>query len=338
MSWDRFILCLVFVCCSLCGNVHAGTLKTVKDRGSVVCGVSNNVPGFAFVDENGEWTGFDVDFCRAIAAAVFGDISKARVVQVSPNERLEALKAKKIDVLVSNTTWTLSRETANNVIFTGTTYYDGQGFMVPKDRKLVSPLQIDGSKVCLESGTTSELNFVDFAEINNIKYEAVRAPQFMNLVKAYEAGQCNVLTSDISQLYAQKLLLGKPGDHMIFADVISQEPLGPAVRQDDPQWFNIVKWVNFAMLNAEALSLSKTNIDTAKDAHRPPIRRFVGTEGDFGKQLGLSADWALNIVKLVGNYGEVLERNLGQKSVLGVRRGMNNLWKFGGIQYAPPIR
>lgn len=331
-----FLLCLA--CVWLASTASADTLKTVKDRGVVICGVSNDVKGFASTGENGEISGFDVDFCRAIAAAVFGDPSKVRLMPLSPSNRFDALKAKKIDVLSANATWTLSRETGNNIMFVGVNFYDGQGFMVPKDRKVITALQLDGSKVCLESGTTSELNFVDFAEANKIKYEAVRAPIFKDLAQAYEAGRCDVLTSDLSVLYGQKLSLAKPGDHMILTEVISQEPIGPAVRKDDSQWFDIVKWVNFAMLNAEALQLSRGNIEAAKDSQRPAVRRFVGLEGDFGKKLGLSPDWAFNIVKHVGNYGEVLERNLGQKSALGINRGLNALWKAGGIQYAPPIR
>lgn len=338
MAWDRFILCLACVCMAFAGTARAGTLKTVKDRGVVVCGVSNDVPGFAALDENNQLVGFDVDFCRAIAAAVFGDPEKARFERILPKDRFEALKKKEIDVLVANSTWTLSRETDKNVLFTGVTYYDGQGFMVPKDRKLIAALQLDGSKVCLESGTTSELNFRDFAASNDIKYEAVLAPVFDDLVKAYEEGRCNVLTSDRSQLYSKKAKLTKPGDHMILAETISREPIGPAVRQDDPQWFDIVKWVHFAMVNAEALELTKANIEGEKKAKSPDKRRFVGLEGEFGKQLGLSPDWAFNIVRFVGNYGETLDRNLGLKSTLGIKRGLNDLWNAGGIQYAPPIR
>lgn len=316
----------------------AGTLKTVRDRGALICGVSNGLPGFSVVDDKGEWSGFDVDFCRAVAAAIFGDSTKARFVPVLANERFDVLKAKKVDLLLGNSTWTMSREATLNLVFAGTTYYDGQGFLAPKRRNLLSALELDGSKVCVEAGTTSELNFVDYFQSNNLKYEALRFKTVGESVAAYEAGQCDVLTSDVSELYAQRLLLAKPGDHVILADIISKEPLGPVVRQDDMQWLNIVKWVHFAMLNAEELGISSKTVGEALNSNKPAIRRFVGAEGDFARQLGLSPDWGVNIVRSVGNYGEVLDRNLGAKSLLGIDRGLNQLWSVGGIQYAPPIR
>lgn len=319
-------------------TAQAGTLKTVKDRGALICGVSNGLPGFSVVDEKGEWSGFDVDFCRAVAAAIFGDRTKVRFVPVLANERFDVLKAKKVDVLLGNSTWTMSREAALNLVFAGMTYYDGQGFLVPKGRNLLSALELGGSKVCVEAGTTSELNLADYFQSNGLNYEALRFNTIKESVAAYEAGQCDVLTGDVSELYAQRLLLAKPGDHVILADIISKEPLGPAVRQDDVQWFNIVKWVHFAMLNAEELGISSKTVEEAMNSKDSATKRFMGAEGDFAKQLGLPSDWAVNIIKAVGNYGEVLDRNLGAKSLLGIERGLNQLWSAGGIQYAPPIR
>lgn len=329
-------LCVTLM--SLAGSAQAGTLKTVKDRGFLICGLPDNVRGFATVDQKGEWSGFSVDFCRAISAAVFGDPTKARFVPIPVADRFTALDSRKIDVLSSNATWTLSRESQNRIAFTGTNYFDEQGFLAPKSRKLTSPLELAGGRVCLAIGTTSETNFSEWAAERKISFEPVRAEQFKDLAKAYEQGRCDVLTTDLSQLFAERLDLAKPGDHEILPYTISQEPISPAVRQDDPQWFQIVRWVSFAMLDAEALQLSRMNIEAARKSHEQDLRRFVGLEGDFGKQLGLSPDWAFNIVKHVGNYEETLERNLGEKSELGIKRTLNRLVKDGGILFAPPIR
>ncbi|MGJ0509392.1 MAG: amino acid ABC transporter substrate-binding protein [Methylocystis sp.] len=337
---------LQHLCAALCflllgsaATAQAGTLKTVKDRGILNCGVPDNVRGFATVDENGKWTGFSVDFCRAISVAIFGDpAKKVNFVPVAVSDRFTALDSRKIDVLSSNATWTLSRESQNRIAFTGTNYFDEQGFLAPKSRKLKSPLELSGSKVCLETGTTSEANFAEWAADRQIAFEAFRAPLLKDLIKAYEEGRCDVLTSDISQLYAERLALAKPGDHEVLSYTISQEPISPAVRQDDPQWFQIVRWVSFAMIDAEALQLSQLNIDAARQSRKQDLRRFVGAEGDMGKQLGLGPEWAFNIVKHVGNYEETLERNLGEKSELGIKRSLNRLVKDGGILFAPPIR
>lgn len=338
MKRARFLPISILLSFALVGVCEAGTLKTVRDRNNVVCGVSNNVRGFASVDDSGKWKGFDVDLCRAISAAVFGDANKITIVPLAPNERFDALKSKKVDVLTSNATWTLSREADNQVAFTGVTYFDQQGFMAPRSKKIVSLRQLDGMKICIESGTTNESNLIEYAQEHGIAFEPVKAAQFSALIKDYEAGGCDVITSDHSQLYAQKLGLSKPEDHEIIKPVISQEPIGPAVRQDDLQWFEIVKWVNFALLNAEALDLSRANIDSAKESQKQDVRRFVGLDGELGKKLGLAPQWAYNIVKLVGNYGETLERNLGEGSELGIKRSLNKLVKKGGIQYAPPMR
>ena len=314
------------------------TLKTVQDRGSLICGVNPSLEGFASKDANGQWSGFDVDFCRAVAAAVFNDPSKVEFVPLSASDRFEALKNKQIDVLSRNSSWTMGREGDNGVVFTGVTYYDGQGFLVPKAKNFQSALELDGSKVCVQAGTTTEPNFVDFFEANHMKYETVHEASADDMVAAYQDGKCDVLTTDASGLFAMRQRLAKPTDSVILPDIISKEPLGPAVRQDDMQWFNIVKWVNFAMLNAEELGVSSKTIDEALKSQKPAVKRLVGTEGDFGKPFGLTQDWAVRVVRTVGNYAEVFDRNVGAHSKLGIPRGLNELWNNGGIQYAPPIR
>jgi general L-amino acid transport system substrate-binding protein len=314
------------------------TLKSVQDRGVLNCGVNQGLAGFSIADDKGVWSGFDVDFCRAIAAAVFNDPQKVHFVPLSATDRFDALRNKQIDVLSRNSTWTMGRETESGIIFAGVTYYDGQAFLVPRSRNLQSALELDGSKVCVQAGTTTEPNFIDYFTSNHMKYEVVRGDSVAETLAAYQAGKCDVLTSDESQLYALRTQLSKPGDHTILPDVISKEPLGPAVRQDDMQWLNIVKWVNFALINAEELGVGATTIDDALKSQKPAVARLVGRDGDFGKQLGLSNDWAANALRAVGNYAEVFERNVGVHSKLGIPRGLNELWSDGGIQYAPPIR
>jgi general L-amino acid transport system substrate-binding protein len=320
------------------GAAEAQTLKTVQDRGSLICGVNQGLEGFAVKDASGQWSGFDVDFCRALAAAILNDPSKVQYVPVSASERFDALKNKQIDVLSRNSTWTMGREGDYGIVFAGVTYYDGQAFLVPKSRNAQSALELDGSKVCVQPGTTTEPNFTDFFEANHMKYETVHEGSVAEMITAYQAGQCNVLTTDESGLFAIREQLSKPGEHMILPDVISKEPLGPVVRQDDAQWFNIVKWVNFAMLDAEELGVSSKTLGDALQSQKPAVKRLVGTEGDFGKPLGLSPDWAARVIRAVGNYGEVFDRNVGVDSKLGIPRGLNELWNNGGIQYAPPIR
>lgn len=316
----------------------AGTLKSVKDRGALVCGVSPGIPGFSIADAKGVWSGFDVDFCRAVAAAIFDDPAKVRFVPLTADERFDALKTNKIDLLSRNTTWTVLYELDHDVVFAGVTYYDGQGFLVPKKRNVASALELGGSKICVKSGTTSEEKVAEFFTANQMAYEALRFETMSEMLKAYDAGKCDTLSSDVSQLYAARLELSKKADHMVLADVISKEPLGPAVRQDDMQWFEIVKWVHYAMLGAEELGISSATLEEAKQSKKPAVRRFVGADGELGKKLGLTSNWTLNVVKAVGNYGEVFDRNVGTKSPLGVTRGLNQLWNMGGIQYAPPIR
>ena len=314
------------------------TLKRTLRRDAVLCGVNTGLPGFSIPDDKGNWSGFDVDFCRAIAAAIFDDPGKVRFVALDANERFRELQNRKVDVLARNSTWSMSRETSYDLYFPAVAYYDGEGFMVPKTRNLDSALELEGSKVCVQSGTTTELNLADYFRANHIKYEEVKFAKLDEVLKAYDGGKCDVFTADVSQLYALRLNLSKPGDHVILPDVISKEPLAPVVRQRDDDWMMIVKWTLYAMINAEELGITSKNIDEALQSKKPDVMRLVGTEGAYGEELGLTKDWAVRIIRHVGNYGEVYERNVGTGSKLGIPRGLNQLWSAGGIQYAPPIR
>jgi general L-amino acid transport system substrate-binding protein len=331
-------LSCIVVTVALASAAGAQTLKAVKDRGAVNCGVSEGLYGFSARDDKGAWTGFDVDLCRAVAAAIFNDASKVRYTPLDASSRFRVLQSGSIDVLSRNSTWTMSRETDLGLIFAGVTYYDGQGFLVPRSLNKDSALDLDSTKVCVQIGTTTELNLADHFRTNKMKFEAISSQTVEDATKGYDSGRCNVFTADVSSLYAIRLRLSKPDDHIILPDVISKEPLGPAVRQGDMQWFNIVKWVNFAMINAEELGVTSQNIDEAMKSEKPDVRRLLGNEGSYGEHLGLTKDWAARIIKHVGNYGEVFERNVGVGSRLGIPRGINQLWNVGGIQYAPPIR
>jgi general L-amino acid transport system substrate-binding protein len=319
-------------------SASAQTLDAVKARGALVCGVNEGLPGFSAVDERGSWSGFDVDFCRALAAAIFGDPNKVRLVPLSADARFQALKDGKIDVLSRNSTWTMGRETEFGLTFVGVTYYDGQGFMLPRAMHVSSALELDGAKVCVQSGTTTIDNLADFFASNRMSLQEVVSSSTDDSIKNYGASLCSVLTSDLSQLYALRLRLAKPRDHVILPDVISKEPLGPVVRQSDLQWIEIVRWVHFAMINGEELGVSSRTIGQALQSQKPEVMRLVGTTGNFGEEIGLTNAWAANIIRTVGNYGEVFDRNLGAKSPLAIPRGLNQLWNAGGIQYAPPIR
>ena len=316
----------------------AQTLKKVQDRGSLLCGVSQGLPGFSNPDDKGNWTGFDVDVCRAVAAAIFNDAAKVKYLPLSAKDRFTALQSGEIDVLARNSTWTSSRDASLGIVFTAVNYYDGQGFMVRKSLKVNSALELNGASVCVQTGTTTELNLADYFRANNMKYEVIAFVTADETVKAYEAGRCDAFSTDVSQLYAEKLKLSAPADHVILPEIISKEPLAPAVRRGDDQWFALVKWVQFAMLDAEELGVSSKTVDEAMKSPQPEIKRLLGAEGAYGEQLGLTKDWVVRIVKQVGNYGEVYERNLGTGSKLGISRGLNRLWTKGGIQYAPPVR
>ena len=319
-------------------SASAQTLKTVKDRGILNCGANGTLAGFGLPDAQGKWTGLDVDVCRAIAAAIFNDASKVKFVPLSAKDRFTALQSGEVDVLVRNTTWTSSRDSSLGLNFTGVDYYDGQGFMVRKALKVNSALELNGASVCVQQGTTTELNLADFFRAHNMQLKSVTFATANEAIKAYDAGRCDAYTTDASGLYAERLRLANPDDHIILPEIISKEPLGPAVRHGDDQWFDVVKWMLFAMLNAEELGITQANVDDMVKSTNPEIKRFVGTEGNYGEQLGLTKDWAVRIVKLVGNYGEVFERNVGTGSPLKIDRGLNKLWNKGGVQYAPPIR
>jgi len=332
---------LVALACAATIALAAGsspTLKEVRERGSLVCGVNEGLPGFSYVDERGAWSGFDVDFCRAVAAAIFGDPNKVRLTPLTAEARFEALRDGKIDLLSRNSTWTMGRETEYGLTFIGVTYYDGQGFMVPRSLKVKSALELDGAQACVQSGTTTIDNLADFSAANHLSLQKVASSSTDEAIKNYEDGRCSVLTSDLSQLYALRMRLRKPRDHVILPDVISKEPLGPVVRQNDLQWAEIVRWVHFAMLNAEELGVSSKTIGQAMRSQKPEVMRLVGTAGNFGEQIGLANAWAANVIRSVGTYGEVFDQNLGVKSPLAIPRGLNQLWNSGGIQYAPPIR
>ena len=314
------------------------TLKRTLRRGEVLCGVNAGLPGFSVPDEKGNWTGFDVDFCRAVAAAIFDDPKKAKFIPLEANERFKELQSRKVDILSRNSTWSMSREVNYDLYFPAVAYYDGQGFMLPRSRNIDNALDLNNSKVCVQGSTTTELNLADYFRANNIKYEEVKLPRLDEVVKAYESGQCDTLTADVSQLYALRLKFAKPNDHVILPDVISKEPLAPVVRQRDDDWMMIVKWTLYAMINAEELGVTSQNIDEALKSKKPDVMRLVGTEGTYGEDLGLTKDWAVRIIRHVGNYGEIYERNVGSESNLHIPRGLNQLWNAGGIQYAPRIR
>lgn len=321
-------------------TASAGTLDTVKSKGFLQCGVNSGLAGFGFPDASGNWSGFDVDYCRAVAAAVFGDPTKVKFTPTTAKERFPALQSGEIDMLARNTTWTISRDTALGFLFRAVNYYDGQGFMVRKSLNVKSALELSGAAVCVQSGTTTELNLADYFKSHNLQYNPVVFEKIEEVNSAYDSGRCDVYTTDQSGLYAVRLTLSKPDDHIILPEIISKEPLGPAVRQGDAQWFNIVSWTHYALVTAEDFGITKANVDEMLKSPNPDIKRFLGEEKDqhVGKDLGLDEKWAYNVIKAVGNYGEVFERNLGGSSQLKIARGLNQLWSKGGLQYAPPIR
>ncbi len=323
---------------------QAGTLDDVKQKGFVQCGVSQGLPGFSNPDSNNNWTGMDVDFCRAVAAAIFNDPSKVKFTPLSAKERFTALQSGEIDVLSRNTTWTMSRDTSLGLKFAGVMYYDGQGFMVRKSLGVDSALKLDGATVCTNTGTTTELNLADFFKANNMKYQVVAIENSDEVVKAYDEGRCDIFTTDQSGLYAERLKMKNPDDNIILPEIISKEPLGPVVRQGDDAWFNVVKWTYYALLNAEELGITQANVEEMKASTNPEIKRVLGVKNEdgsaagFGTGIGLDEEWVVYIIKSVGNYGEIFERNVGANTPLKIARGVNALWKNGGLQYAPPIR
>ena len=319
------------------GAAHAqGTLDAVQKKGFVQCGVNTGLAGFSQPDSRGVWKGLDVDICRAIAAAVFGDASKVRYTPLTAQQRFTALQSGEVDVLARNTTWTVTRDTSLGLNFVGVNYYDGQGFMVPKKLNVKSAKQLNGATVCVQPGTTTELNLSDYFRANRMTFKPVVIEKLEEVLNAYFSGRCDVFTTDVSGLVSTRgSRAPNPADHVILPEVISKEPLGPAVRHGDDRWFDIVKWSLFAMIEAEEMGLTTKSIDQAASSKDPAVQRFVGASGDVGKMLGLDNRWAFNIVKQVGNYGESFEANL---TPLGFERGLNQLWTKGGILYAPPIR
>ncbi len=313
----------------------ADTLNDVKSKGFVQCGVSTGLGGFSSADAQGNWKGLDVDVCRAVAAAVLGDASAVKYTPLTAKERFTALQSGEIDILSRNTTWTLTRDASLGLNFAGVNYYDGQGFMVTKSLGVKSALELDGAAVCIQAGTTTELNLADYFGEHGMKYKSVTYDTSDATIKGFEAGRCDMLTSDQSQLYSLRIKLKNPGSAMVLPEVISKEPLGPVVAQGDDKWFNIVRWSLNAMINAEELGLTSSNVDKMMSSKNPAIARMLGGQGE---KLGLHDSWSYNIIKQVGNYGESFERNVGMGSPLKISRGLNALWSKGGIMYAPPVR
>lgn len=325
----------------LASTVAAQTSSTLSDvlaKGFVQCGVSEGQPGFSRQNEDGDWVGFDVDYCRAIAAAVLGDADAVSFTSLPASIRFDALVNGDIDILSRNSTWTMGREVSLPILFVGTTYYDGQAFMVRQAMGITSALELSNATICANAGTTTVLNVSDFFTSRGMSFELITFQSVEEVVAAYDAQRCDAYAHDTSGLFAQRLNLTDPSEHIVLPEVISKEPLSPAVRSNDPLWFNVARWVLFAMINAEELGLTQETIATSDASENPAIARFIGAEGDFGAMLGLRADWAVNVVAQVGNYGEVFERTVGQGSELGIGRGLNALWSEGGLMYAPPIR
>jgi general L-amino acid transport system substrate-binding protein len=316
----------------------AETLETVKKRGHVIVGANGSVYGFSQPDEKGEWKGLDADTGRAVAAAVFGDADKVKFVPLTAQQRLTALQSKEIDVLCRNTTETLTRTTDNGLNFCQVNYYDGQGFMVPKALGVKSAKELDGASVCVLPGTTTELNLADYFRANDMEYKPVVIENAAELNQAFFSGRCDVYTSDMSQLAGHRAVAPNPADYILLPEIISKEPLCPVVRHGDDQWYDIVDWTVNALIQAEELGITSENIDEFMDSKNPTIQRFLGTSGELGAKLGLDNDWVYNVIKQVGNYGEIFERNVGKNTKLGLHRGLNALWTEGGLMYSPPFR
>ena len=314
------------------------TLKNTQKNGFVRCGVSQGLPGFSNADAAGNWTGVDVDVCRAVAAAVLGDANKVKFTPLSAKERFTALTSGEIDILSRNTTWSLSKDADIGLTFVGVNFYDGQGFMVRKAANINSAKKLNNVKVCVETGTTTELNLRDYFKANKLKYEPVAFTKSDEAVAAYDSGRCDVYTTDKSGLAANRTKTKNPADHIILPETISKEPLGPVVRGNDENWANITRWTLNVMIEAEELGITKANVDSLKSTDNPAIKRLLGLEGETGKNLSLNNEWSYNIIKQVGNYGESYEANVGPKTPVGLGRGLNQLWTKGGILYAPPVR
>ena len=337
MKYRHFLAAGVGVA-MLATTASAGTLDDVKARGSVICGVTTGLAGFASPDDKGEWAGFDVDICRAVAAGVFGDKSKVKFVPTTGKSRFPALQSGEVDMLARNTTWTFDRDVKLGFEFTGINFYDGQGFMIRKDMGVKSAFELDGATVCVATGSTTELNLGDFFRANSMKYTPVVFEKADEIRSGYEAGRCDVYTTDRSGLAAQRSQMANPDDHMVLPEVISKEPLGPLVRHGDNQWGDVVRWSLNVMIIAEEKGLTSANVDSMMSSSDPEVLRLLGKEGEYGARLGLSNEWAYNIIKQVGNYGESYERNVGPSTPIQLARGVNALWTKGGLIYSPPFR
>lgn len=314
------------------------TLASTRAKGVVDCGAHPGAPGFGVTDSRGEYQGLEADTCRAVAAAVFGDPAKVRFTVVTSAARLPALQAGQIDLLPRTTTWTQSRDTANGLNFTAVTFYDGQGFLVRRSSGVTRAAQLDGASICVTSGTTNELNLADWARSNRINIRPVVFEQNDETRLAYVSGRCDAFSTDASQLAGIRSALTQPQEHVVLPDIISKEPLSPVVRHGDDQWFDIVRWTVYALIEAEELGITRANVDEMLNSPRPEVRRLLGVSGDHGPFMGLERRWAYNAIKAVGNYGEIFERHLGSGSPIGLQRGLNDLWTRGGLMYAPPIR
>lgn len=322
------------------GVVSAQTLEQVQSAGVLKCGVSTGLPGFAAPNASGEWEGFDVDMCRAVAAAVLGDPMAVEFVPTTTQTRFTVLASGEIDMLARNTTWTFSRDVDLKQEFTGVNYYDGQGFMVPTDLGVSSALELDGATVCIQTGTTTELNLADFFSANNMSYEPVPVETNAEAQQQYLARACDIYTTDASGLAATRATFENPGEHVVLPEIISKEPLGPLVRHGDNDWGDVVRWTLNAMITAEELGVTSANVAelAASPTNNPEVNRLLGTEGELGAMLGLDADWAVNVISAVGNYGESFARNIGESTPIGIARGLNAQWSDGGLLYSPPFR
>jgi general L-amino acid transport system substrate-binding protein len=339
MHWRTWLAALALTCLGWAPPAQAqtATLDQVRQRGSLQCGVSTGLYGFSF-QQDGRWAGLDVDFCRAVAAAVLGDPDRVSFVPLSAAERFEALRSGRIDVLSRNSTWTLQREAELGLLFAAVVFHDGQGFMVHRRENLTSALELGGKRVCVQAGTTSQAAARDFFVANAMTVEIKVYPDSAATLAGFARSECEAMTTDNSGLFAERLKLEKPGDAVILPDIISKEPLGPVTRADDMRWHNIVKWVAFTLINAEELGVSSKTLPEALRSNKPDVRRLLGVEGGLGKMLGLQDDWGRRVIEAVGNYAELYERNVGTGSRLGIPRGLNQLWNEGGILYAPPVR
>ncbi|KGX89459.1 amino acid ABC transporter substrate-binding protein [Pontibacillus marinus] len=343
-KWFGFLVVILSLSVMLmgCNNEESAEetslLDTVKDRDLLIAGVNGELPGFSYLDSEGNYSGFDADFARAIAAAVLGDASKVEYRPLSSKERFTAVQTGEVDVLTRNTTWTLTRDTSVGLNFAPVTFYDGQGIIVPKDSGITSIEDLEGARISVESGTTTELNLADQMRKHGINYEAVVYDSQDAAVAAYESGSVDAYTTDKSGLVARKAIMKDPSAHVILDDTLSKEPLAPAVIGGDDKWFDVVKWVVNATIQAEELGITSENVDEFKDSSDPVVQRLLGTDGDLGSQLGLSDDFGYQVIKQVGNYGEIFERNLGPDTKFGLERGLNGLYTEGGLMYSPPLR